>query len=294
MSKINDEGFLELSGVHARLEGSQLSAEQFPLLEGMSPLSLRVLNQSSKVLNVVTGVEMMHAGDTPHDLYFIAKGSILVTKMGDGKQKVIAQLRAGDVFGEYGALRGKTRFASVFTAEPSIIIRVDLHSVQQVIDADKDFGTRITTMMKQRLLSSFLFGHPAFQSLSQVARSNLAEKLTVQEVQRDEALFSTGDNAENYYMILSGEAEVYLEEEKGTVLFEIRRDNSPLGEVRSDKGTKYAYTVRASNNLDVLVLDKEAMELISQEEPKIKLELNVLMAAQMKKTVANIQKLTSS
>ena len=148
MANINDEGFLELSGIHQH-GYPQLSSNDFPVLEGLSPLNLRVLSQDSQVMNVAKGVEMMVAGDTPHDLYFIAKGSMAVTKKHAGKSVVVATLKAGDFYGEYGVLRGKTRFASVYTAEPSVIIRVGLQAIQQVLQADENFKSRVFSIMKQ-------------------------------------------------------------------------------------------------------------------------------------------------
>ena len=111
MGNINDDGFLELSGIHQH--AAYLSTERFPVLESLSPLNLRILNQASRMIHVAKGVELVLAGDTPHDLYFIARGAVAIAKKVNGKPKAVARLQSGDVYGEYGVLRGKTRFASV-------------------------------------------------------------------------------------------------------------------------------------------------------------------------------------
>ncbi|MDX8387962.1 MAG: cyclic nucleotide-binding domain-containing protein [Ghiorsea sp.] len=289
MSKINDEGFLEISGIHQVAKDAQLSIEAFPVLKGLTPLSLRVLNQDSHAMNVAKGVEMVHAGDTPHDLYFIAKGSISVAKQHNGKIQVVAKLKAGDFYGEYGALRGKTRFASVYTAEPSVIIRVDLNAIQQVIDTDESFKDRIYTTMRARLLSSFLFGHPAFEHISVSTREVLSKQLKIVEVGRNEVLFEAGDKAENYYIVLSGEAEIYTGKAEKEVMLEIRRDNDTLGEARVKSGSRYAYTVRAANQLDLLCLDQAAMQMVKSQDDAIVNNLNKMMAVQVKKTITAIQ-----
>ncbi|MDQ6983768.1 MAG: cyclic nucleotide-binding domain-containing protein, partial [Ghiorsea sp.] len=183
MAKINDDGYLELSGVNNKVFQDVLNAEKFSILSDLSPLSLRVLNQASHVLQVAQGVEMMHAGDTPHDLYFISKGSVSIGKRTNGEMKVVAKLIAGNLYGEYGALRGKTRFASVYTAEPSEIISVDLNAVKQVFDADNDFRDRVYQVMQERLLNSFLFSHTAFRKISSDARNILAKDLKVTELE---------------------------------------------------------------------------------------------------------------
>lgn len=284
MAKINDDGYLELSGVNNKVFQDVLNAEKFSILSDLSPLSLRVLNQASHVLQVAQGVEMMHAGDTPHDLYFINKGAVSIGKRTDGEMKVVAKLIAGSFYGEYGALRGKTRFASVYTAEPSEIIRVDLNAVKQVFNADADFKDRVYKVMQERLLNSFLFSHPAFRKISSEVRNILAKDLKVVELERDEMLFNEGDSADKYYMILSGEAEVSINLNDISTVIEVRRENGVLGEVRANKGEIYAYGAYAANSLDLIVLDKESMQSIQKAYPEALTLLNQIMNHSAKKT----------
>ena len=293
MANINDEGFLELSGIHQKAWQHQLNGANFPVLEGLSPLNLRVLNQASRAMHVAKGVEMMVAGDTPHDLYFIVQGAIAIAKTYAGKTQVVATLKAGDFYGEYGVLRGKTRFASVYTAEPSVIVRVGLQAIQQVLEADETFKTRVFAIMKKRVLNSFLFSHVVFRDLPAVARETLSTQLIVSELPRGEELFCQGDTADKYYMILSGEAEVFIHQDGKPLLLEIRRDNGVLGEVRIDKGSQYGYTASAANQLDLLVLDKPAMLVIQQADSAAMKRLQHFMTQQNQKTIAKIQGLAA-
>lgn len=289
MSKINDEGFLELSGVHSNATPDQLNAQTFPILQGLSPLSIRVLNQSARVMNIGEGVVMMHAGDTPHDLYFITKGLFRVSRLRDGHMQDIADLGVGQLFGEYGALKGKTRFATVYAAEPSTLIRIDLKVVQQVLEADTELKQRIFALMRARLLNSFIFGHAVFGHISDDSRDMIAQSLTIKTAARDDIIFQAGQPASSFYMIVSGEAEISVGEANNQVVLEIRRDNAVLGEARVENGTKYAYTVRAANTLDLLVLDKEAMNFIHRTDPSVMPKLNQLMTDEMKQFLVKMK-----
>lgn len=289
MSKINDEGFLELSGVNRNALHEDLNVEKFPILQGLTPLSLRVINQSCRVMNIAQGVEMMHAGDTPHDLYFITKGSFHIVKMHDGKMQPIATLGPGHLYGEYGALRGKTRYASVVAAEPSSLIRVDLHSIQQVLDADSHFKARVYDLMRSRMLNSFLFGHKAFSHLSEDAREQVSNFLQLKEFVRDDVIFAAGEKANAYYLILSGEVEICCGSSKNQIVMEIRRDNDVLGETRLENGSKWAYTAQAANSVDLIILDQMAMNAIHKTDASVMPKLNQMMGAQMKETIPKIK-----
>ena len=288
MSKINSEGFLELSGV-VDIGGKEfLNAGTFPVLKGLTPLSLRLLNQSSKLYGVAKGVEIIRAGDSPHDIYFIASGSIIVGKMVKGELKPVATLKAGDFFGEYGALRGKTREASVFAGDSTAVVRVDNKVVQQVIGADSDFSNRLNTIMKERMLSSYFFSSAIFKDTPASSREWLAKKVHVTAVQRVEEIFKEGDKGGYHYIVISGEVDVVATKDKQELLIEKRRGDSVLGETR--QGEVYAYTARAVSSVDLLVLDKNMMQMFQQTDPNTIQAIKQALAAQTQRTTAALNK----
>lgn len=264
------EEYLDLSGISGPDEKREaLSEADFPILTGLSPLSMRILNNASRVMHVSKNVEMLHEGDTPHDLYFIKSGTISIGRQIGTQVKVVAQLKAGEVYGEFGALRHKSRYASVFTAEPSIIIRVELSAIQQVLDADKGFHERLESLLKQRMLDSFFSSHPVFSALSPQLRREFSSTLPTQFYDRDVRIFTQGRTPQGIYIILSGEVEVRYTNKNGEErLIEIRRDNDLLGEVANKNGTELAYSAVASSDVDMLVLDIQAMKRVHDKHPQ--------------------------
>lgn len=256
-----DSDFLDLSGVrppkdHAAL----LNASRFPILEGLSPVSMRILQQSSRVMHVSKGVEMLQEGDTPHDLYFIETGKLAIGKQVGSQLKVIAQLGPGNVYGEFGVLRKKTRYASAYTVEPSRIIQVEIPAIQQVLDSDSSFRARLTALLTQRMLDSFFFSHPIFAPLPADARAYLSKMLNIRFFGRGERIFSQGDKPSGVMLILSGEVEVrYLNKAGAEVLLEIRRDNDLLAEVATKNGKELAYSAIAASEVDILELKQQTL-----------------------------------
>lgn len=264
------DDFLELSGIQGESgKRESLSEAEFPILEGLSPLSLRILNNASRIMNVSKGVEMLHEGDTPHDLYFIKQGKIAIGRQAGTQLKVIAQLGAGEIYGEFGALRKKSRYASVFTAESSVIVRVELSAIQQVLEADSEFHKRLETLLSKRMLDSFFSSHPVFHSLPKRERAELAKSLPIHTYERDSRIFTQGKKPLGVYLILSGEIEVrYRSRSRGEQLLEIRRDNDILGEVANKNGSELAYSAVAASDVDVLTLDRAAMKAMHDQHPK--------------------------
>jgi len=267
--------FLDVSGIrHGEGSHHLLSEKDFPILKGLSPLNLRLLNDAARLMHVSKGVEMLHEGDTPHDLYFIHVGKIAIARNVGGKLKVVAHLKGGQIYGEFGALRKKARYASAYTTEPSEVIRVELAAVQQVLAADSAFKQRLSKLLTQRMLSSFLFSHPAFQGLTENARLALATELSVHSYERDRRLFNQGEKPKGIFMILSGEVEVRFKNPQGEeILLEIRRDGDLVGEVTSKDGSKLAYSAMAASDLDAFIIDNDAALLIRKYDPKIGAQL---------------------
>ena len=285
-----DNDFLDLSGVRPPSETALLSPEKFPILEGMSPIHLRILNEASRVMHVSKDVEMLHEGDAPHDMYFIESGRLAIAKHVGTQLKIIAQLGPGNVYGEFGALRRKSRYASAYTAEPCRIIRVELSAVQQVLEVDPAFKERLTKLLTCRMLDSFFFSHPVFQELPEATRTALAKELPIRFFERGARIFSQGDAPTGVYLILSGEVEVrYLNKVGAEVLLEIRRDNDMIGEVVQKNGTALAYSAIAASDLDALMLDKETMTKLHRHHPKTFAQLEKYINKRSEKSVKRLR-----
>ncbi|MDQ6955743.1 MAG: cyclic nucleotide-binding domain-containing protein [Mariprofundaceae bacterium] len=265
-----DQEFLDLSGINTpRSSQAALCAEDFPILKDLSPLSLRILNDASRTMHVSKGVELIHEGDAPHDLYFIKSGKMSIAKQHTQKVKILATLSKGEVYGEFGILRQKSRFASAYTAEASEVIRVELSAVQQVLDADPHFKTALNKLLSQRMLDSFFFSHPVFKSLPEDTRIQISKDLPVHFYSRNSRLFAQGEKPQGIFLVLSGEVEVhYLNRNRHDILLEIRRDNDLVGELASKNGTSLAYSAIAASDLDALLLDNAAMKIMHDHHPE--------------------------
>lgn len=290
MSEQNHE-FLDLSGIRPPQEQMELlNAKDFPILEGMSAINLRLLNSTSRIMHVSRGVEMLHEGDTPHDLYFVGNGKLSIARQIKGELKILAYLHPGDVYGEFGALRKKSRYASVFTAEPSRIIRVDLTAVQQVLEADSNFRRRLTKLLSNRMLESFFFSHPVFKKLPDDMRAALAKELPTCFAKRGDRIFSQGETPKGIYIILSGEVEIrYLNRAKAEVLLEIRRDADMLGELAQNHGKSLAYSAVTASDLDMLKLDKEGMRILEAHHPATFKTLNTFIDKRAEYTIQRLK-----
>jgi len=271
--------------------GRLLDSEHFPILQGMSPVMIGILNNSSNLMHVSEDVELLHEGDTSHDLYFIASGCVSIAKhVGDG-EKMLRKLGSGDVFGEFGTLRGKARFASVHTHELSLIIRVKAAAARQVLEIDAIFRERLMQLMNKRILLSFISSHPVFQELNDAAVIDLADTLNLRFVAHDNPIFMQGEKVDAASMIISGGATVRIDEDV-QVLLEMRRGNEIIGAAH-DKAGLAVYSAITTSDTDLLILDDTAIALVRSHSTEVANHLEQLMNERAEKTVKRIAKFSS-
>jgi len=288
---LEDQEFLEISGIKSTPGPSLiLDTERFPILKGMSSVHLRILESASRIMHVCEGVEVLFEGDASHDLFFIHSGKVAIGRRQGNQLSVIAHRYPGDIYGEFGVLRGKARQASVFTIEPSRIIRVELSAAQQVLEVDKEFRDKLEQLLRRRMLESFFSSHPVFQDIPVANRNKLVESLEIEVAKRRARIFNQNDPPKGIYMVLSGEIEILLRNNKGEeVLIELRRDGEILGEVAHGGGKGMAYSALATSNVDLLKLDKRGLKVLQNEHEPTYKALTAFIGKRAEKTALRLK-----
>jgi CRP-like cAMP-binding protein len=95
--------------------------ERLPLAAGAPQLVVEQLASSSQVCALPDGVDVVAQGAPAHAFYAVIEGSVFVHR--DGTE--VARLGPGEYFGERGLLDNAPRNATVTTAEPSTLLRLE-------------------------------------------------------------------------------------------------------------------------------------------------------------------------
>jgi len=282
--------------VRPPLEGAPpLDAAHFPILEEMAPVHVQILNRAARVMHISPGVEIIQEGDAANSLYFVRSGTLAISKSVRGKSRYVTDLTAGNVLGEFGLLRNKPRYATVYTKEQCEVIRVDRLAVQQVMEVDHRFHKRLNQLLRERLLDSFFFSHPVFEQLSRAQRAALINTLCIQRFRQEEIVCRQGDRPDGVYFILSGKAEIHHVAHDGRdVLLEIRRTGDLIGESEKGRRKKLAYTCTATSDLDLLFVDQQTLNIIERVHAPTLSALRTDIRERAAHTMARIEKSLSA
>ncbi|HEX7668182.1 MAG TPA: mechanosensitive ion channel family protein, partial [Polyangiaceae bacterium] len=96
------------------------------------------------------GETMTRQGAEAHWLYMIVDGEVSIRVAGDGGEREVARLRAGDFFGEMSLLTGERRTATVVALTPVECYRLDKAAFQDLVVARPEVTEHIADILAKR------------------------------------------------------------------------------------------------------------------------------------------------
>ncbi|KAF2278956.1 camp-dependent protein kinase A regulatory subunit [Westerdykella ornata] len=155
------------------------------------------------------GIKVIQQGDVGDYFYVVEKGSfdVYVNPSGklepgpDGLGKKVSTVGPGGSFGELALMYNAPRAATVISNEPSTLWALDRVTFRRIL-MDSAFQRR-------RMYEGFLEEVPLLSGLTPYERSKIADALETKKFPPGTTIIREGDVGESFYMLESGEAEVY-------------------------------------------------------------------------------------
>ena len=122
LSRAGLRGLDELSRARSELLASRVAViQRLPVVAGAPLVVLEQLASASQLCPLPPGVDVVVQGAPAHAFYAVIDGRVVVHR----DDEVLAHLGPGDFFGERGLLDQAPRNATVTTAEPSTVLRLE-------------------------------------------------------------------------------------------------------------------------------------------------------------------------
>jgi CRP-like cAMP-binding protein len=101
--------------------------------------------------DAVTGTVLFREGDAGHDVYVVQSGCVRLTRRIRGRDHLIADMGAGEVFGEMSILNDKPRAATATVVEDAHFLVLDPRTFEAMIKANTEIAVRIIKKLSKRL-----------------------------------------------------------------------------------------------------------------------------------------------
>src|SRR5437773_2545082 len=107
------------------------------LFSSLSEDVIRAAAARSTLRRSAKGTELLSFRDQTNDVFFVIEGRIQVKNFSQGGRELIySEIGRGDVFGEFSALDGLPRSASVVAIEDSIVARMKSADLLDLLKSD--------------------------------------------------------------------------------------------------------------------------------------------------------------
>lgn len=129
--------------------------EQVPLFSLLSDDSLRLLSSSSRFLHINKGDSVFVQSDPPDKCYLVRYGLIsIILESFDGREMVINEMRAGDLFGEVGLLTKKKRSTSSVARTECEILVLPGQLFMEILEKEPKLVRQLLELTANRLRTS--------------------------------------------------------------------------------------------------------------------------------------------
>jgi len=233
----------------------QNALKSVPLLQGLSDEQINQLCDITALVTFKQGDVILRKGDEGSVFYFIKKGAVECTKIGNDDGNLDIQLEAGDYFGERALLKSEPRAANV----------IALNDVE-CIALDKDDFTRhlgpLQGILERNLGLRVLKSLPVLKDLNQAERNKIVEEFREEDFQEGQYIVRQGETGETFYIIREGEAEVSkkVENTDETAIIATLKSGDYFGEGALLNDEPRGADIRAKTLVKTFVLDRAAFD----------------------------------
>jgi len=217
------------------------------------------------------GKAICKEGDPGNSIFIISRGKVAVLRQQPGKGKTkLAELKAGDFFGEFGYFSNSRRQATVEALEDVEVLELAKEELQKVIQEFPGVSRVLFKFYKERVLDNLLAASALFQGFSPAERRQILDHLSLEEVPAGTRVIQEGAPGDCMYIIKSGEVEVSTSDPQGRKLvLATLEEGDYFGEISlitSHARTASVTTLRAA---ELIRLAKEDFDRFISRHPEM-------------------------
>jgi uncharacterized repeat protein (TIGR04076 family) len=136
----------------AKLKLDLSKLQSMPIFEPLPEDSLEKIIPLLQIQQINTGTDIIQQGDVGEFLYVITKGEVLVLRQGGQiREEVIANLPAGECFGEMALISGEPISATIRAKTPVTLLKISKKDFDRLVRENPSLSIYFTKLLTQRL-----------------------------------------------------------------------------------------------------------------------------------------------
>lgn len=238
-----------------------------PLLAAADEQQLRDTFLATRVREYDNGEAIIRQNDYTNDFLIIAGGRVELWKKPEQSmsESKIAELTAGNFFGEMSLISGRRRTATARAVGPTRMIEIPRKAILKLLAS----APRAKALVDQAFLLR-AFGGYLFPGVPEALLGELVAKANVQTFGKDAVVFKQGDSADAFYLIRNGMVKISKKSGEKEVVLSYLVAGNFFGEAALFSETSRTATVTTIFPSDLIKLSKRDFDNFLAAHPDLR------------------------
>jgi CRP-like cAMP-binding protein/thioredoxin reductase/Fe-S-cluster-containing hydrogenase component 2 len=248
-------------------ERIQTLRKRVPLLAAADEQQLRDTFLAARVREYADGETIIRQNDYTNDFLIIATGRVGLWKRPE-KSKTdvkIAELTAGNFFGEMSLISGRRRTATARAIGPTRLIEIPRKAILKLLAS----ATQARALVDQAFMLR-AFGGYLFPGIPEAQLGELVDRASVVSLGKDAVVFRQGDPADAFYLIRNGMVKISKKSGEKEVVLSYLVAGNFFGEAALFSENERTATVTTIFPSDLIKLSKREFNNFLVPHPELR------------------------
>ena len=240
---------------------------RIPLLAAADEQQLRDTFLAARVREYADGEEIIRQNDYTNDFLIIATGRVALSRRPEGQaQEVkIAELTAGNFFGEMSLISGRRRTATARAVGPTRMLEIPRKAILKLLAT----APRAKALVDQAFLLR-AFGGYLFPGVNEALLGELVDRAEVESYGKDAIVFREDDKADAFYLIRNGMVKIAKQSGEKEVVLSYLVAGNFFGEAALFSDRDRTATVTTIFPSDLIKLSKRDFSFFLGAHPELR------------------------
>jgi CRP-like cAMP-binding protein len=282
-SELSDTAIAVLAAADTGGQADSEARPPLPLFADLDKEAFVDLVELLEYRELDDGQAICTEGEGGDRLYIVVAGKAEVSRRLEGREKRLAFLGGGSIFGEMALLTGAPPTSTVRAVGECDVLEIERRDLNELARKHPSVPHVLTAFAQARMARNIIATSPLFAPVPEAERAQLLSGFGFRGLATDERVIREGEPVNALVLILAGELVVQKEDPSGgTVALSVLREGEVAGEIALLKGLRATATVSATRKTAIATLDRGSFEALLKTHPAIRDYLEGLSERRLK------------
>lgn len=249
----------------------QIQVPKAPLFSDLAQDEFIEVMKKLKSKDYLPGTYIFKEGAEGDSIFIVVSGLVEVVIRKDGLDTVVANLKDGDFFGEFGFFSGSKRSSGVRAAEKTALLELAKADMNEIIKSHPRVAEVLLEFFKERVVGRLMAMTRVFEPMHADDRKAVLQRVSFERFGEGSSIIKEGELGDKMYLIKDGRVTVSVRDKLGTQsqITELKEGDF-FGEIGLATNRPRVASVSALTEVNLVVFSRPMIKDILGKYPEIK------------------------